>query len=388
DEQRLLKDSVERLIAGQYQFEQRKKYMAEPDGWSRAVWAQLAELGLLGLPFDEAHGGFGGGAVEMTIVMEAFGRGLVLEPYFATVVLGGGLLRRAGSEAQQAELIPRVAKGELKLAFAHLERHSRWNLADVATTARQDGARQDGARQDGGAWVLDGAKSVVLHGDCADKLLVTARTSGGQRDRDGIGLFLVDAGAPGVGRRGYPTQDGLRAAEVTLTGARAEAVLGAPDGALPVIERVVDEAIAALSAEAVGVMTTMHEATLEYLKTRQQFGRPIGQFQALQHRAVDMLTALEQARSMALFASVLATEEDANERRRAIAATKVQIGRSGRHVGQEAIQLHGGIGMTMEYSVGHAFKRMTMIDQMFGDADQHLTTLARLGGLFGAPKAA
>ena len=377
DEQRLLKDSVDRLVADQYQFEQRKKYMAEPDGWSRAVWQQYAELGLLGLPFAEAHGGFGGGAVETMIVMEAFGRGLVLEPYFATVILGGGLLRRAASPAQQQALLPQVVQGKLKLAFAHVERHSRYDLADVATTAQQDGAM----------WVLDGAKSVVLHGDCADRLLVTARTSGNRRDRKGIGLFLVDPSAAGVTRRGYPTQDGLRAAEVTLSGVRVPPDDAIPD-ALPAIEHVVDEAIAALCAEAVGSMQAMHETTLEYLKTRQQFGRPIGQFQVLQHRSVDMLVALEQARSMAMFAAVMAAEEDATERRRAIAAAKVQIGRSGRHIGQEAIQLHGGIGMTMEYKVGHYFKRMTMIDKLFGDADTHLETLAQLGGLFGNPRTA
>jgi pimeloyl-CoA dehydrogenase small subunit len=380
DEQRLLKDSVERLIGDQYQFEQRKKYMAEPDGWSPAVWQQYAELGLLGLPFAEAHGGFGGGPVETMIVMEAFGRGLVLEPYFATVILGGGLLRRAATPAQQQSLLPQVAQGKLKLGFAHVERQSRYDLADVATTARRDGA----------AWVLDGAKSVVLHGDCADRLLVTARLSGNRRDRAGIGLFLVDPSAPGVTRRGYPTQDGLRAAEVTLSSARVapDDVLGEPGAALPAIEHVVDEAIAALCAEAVGTMQAMHETTLEYLKTRQQFGRPIGQFQVLQHRSVDMLVALEQARSMAMFAAVMAAEEDATERRRAMAAAKVQIGRSGRHIGQEAIQLHGGIGMTMEYKVGHYFKRMTMIDMLFGDADAHLATLARLGGLFGNVRAA
>jgi pimeloyl-CoA dehydrogenase small subunit len=378
DEQRLLKDSVERLIADHYAFEQRKKYMAESAGWSTAVWNQYAELGLLGLPFEEKLGGFGGGAVETMIVMEAFGRGLVLEPYFATVILGGGLLRRAGSDALCAALVPQIVAGKLKLAFAHVERQSRYDLADVATTARKDG---DG-------YVLDGAKSVVLHGDCADKLLVTARVSGARRDRDGIGLFVVDADAAGVTRRGYPTQDGLRAAEFSLVGVRVagDAVLG--NNALPAIEHVVDEAIAALCAEAVGTMQAMHETTLEYLKTRQQFGRPIGQFQVLQHRSVDMLVALEQARSMAMFAAVMAAEENAAERRRAIAAAKVQIGRSGKHIGQEAIQLHGGIGMTMEYKVGHYFKRMTMIDMLFGDADAQLATLARVGGLFGNTKAA
>ena len=380
DEQRLLKDSVDRLIADQYQFEQRKKYLAEPDGWSKDAWKQYADMGLLGLPFAEQYGGFGGGPVETMIVMEAFGRGLVLEPYFATVILGGGLLRRVGTPEQQQALIPEIAKGNLKLAFAHVERQSRYDLADVSTSARQDGD----------AWVLNGAKSIVLHGDCADRILVSARVSGDRRDRMGVGLFVVDPAAIGVSRRGYPTQDGLRAAELTLTGVRVSAgdMLGASGAALPAIEHVVDEAIAALCAEAVGAMQVMHETTLEYLKTRQQFGRPIGQFQVLQHRSVDMLVALEQARSMAMFAAVMAGEENAAERRRSMAAAKVQIGRSGKHIGQEAVQLHGGIGMTMEYKVGHYFKRMTMIDMMFGDADTHLETLARLGGLFSNTKAA
>jgi pimeloyl-CoA dehydrogenase small subunit len=371
DDQRLLKDSVDRLIADQYSFEQRKKYAGEAGGWSQKAWAQIADLGLCGLPFEETLGGFGGGPVETMIVMEAFGRGLVLEPYFATVILGGGLLRRAGSDELKGALAPQVAAGKCKLAFAHVERHSRYDLNDVATTAEKQG----------GAWVLNGAKSVVIHGDSADKLFVTARIAGGQRDRDGIGLFLVDPASPGVARRGYPTQDGLRAAELTLTDARADACLD--ENALPVVERVVDEAIAALCAEAVGTMQAMHDLTLEYLKTRQQFGRPIGQFQVLQHRSVDMLVALEQARSMAMFAAVMAAEDDPRERARSIAAAKIQIGKSGRHIGQEAIQLHGGIGMTTEYSVGHYFKRMTMIDQLYGDADRHLVTLARLGGLFG-----
>jgi alkylation response protein AidB-like acyl-CoA dehydrogenase len=235
--------------------------------------------------------------------------------------------------------------------------------------------------RDGAAWVLDGEKGVVLHGDTADKLIVTARVGGGQRDRGGVGVFIVDVKAPGVSRRGYPTQDGLRAAEVTLAGVQVgpEGVLGQPGEGLPLVERVVDEAIAALCAEAVGAMAAMHELTLDYLKTRRQFGREIGSFQALQHRAVDMLVALEQARSMAMFGTMMAAEEDAVERRNALSAAKVQIGRSGRLIGQQAVQLHGGIGMTMEYKVGHYFKRVTMIDTMFGDADHHLRELARRG---------
>ncbi len=369
DGQRLLKDTVDRLLADRYGFDQRRAAMAEPSGWSRTLWAQFAELGLLGLPFAEAQGGFGGGPVETMIVAEAFGRALVVEPYFSTVVLGGGLVRRAAPPALRDDLLPRVAAGELLLAFAQLERHSRHELHNVTTIARPDGAR----------FRLEGEKAVVLHGDSADKLLVTARTAGASRDRSGIGLFLVDVPGQGVSVRGTATQDGQRAAEVSLAGATG-LPLGDPGGALPVIERVADEALAFLAAEAVGVMTAMHGATVEYMKQRRQFGRPIGDFQALQHRAVDMTILLEQARSMALLATVMSGEDDAVERHRAVAAAKVQIGRSGRKLSQEAVQLHGGIGVTMEYMVGHHFKRMAMIELLFGDAEAHLAELAASGG--------
>ena len=373
DDQRLLKDSVDRLVQDRYDFEQRRRFRAEPGGWSREMWATFAELGLLGVPFSEADGGFGGGAVETSIVMEAFGRGLVVEPYFASVVLSGGLLRHAATAAERAEWLPGLIDGSRVFAFAQAERQSRYSLNDIKTAA---------TRADGG-WRVSGAKSLVLHGDVADTLLVSARTAGAERERRGIGLFAVAVDQPGVSRRGYPTQDGLRAAEITFTDAEAEP-LGDPDGALPAIERAEDEAIAALCAEAVGIMGAMHAMTVDYLKTRTQFGRPIGDNQALQHRAVDMYVSLEQARSMALYGTMMAGADDATERRRAIHAAKVQIGRSGRHLGQEAIQLHGGIGVTMEYAVGHAFKRMTMIERGFGDTDAHLAALARLGGLIAA----
>jgi pimeloyl-CoA dehydrogenase small subunit len=373
DEQRLLKESVERLLTDHYDMAKRKTYGAGEPGWSRALWAQYAALGLLAVPFAEERGGIGGGPVETMVVMEAFGRALVLEPYLATIVLGGGLLRHGGSAAQQGALIPRIVAGDLTLAFAHVERHSRYDLADVSTTARQDG---DG-------WVLDGAKSVVLHGDSADKIIVTARVSGERRDRAGIALFLVDADARGLSRRGYPTQDGLRAAEIVLEGVcvGADAAVGEPGKVFPLVEQVVDEAIAALCAEAVGAMAEAHRITVDYLKVRKQFGVPIGSFQALQHRAADMTVALEQARSMALFGTMMVQDDDAAVRHRAVAAAKVQIGRSARFIGQQAIQLHGGIGMTMEYAVGHYFKRLTMIDTLFGDADHHLVQLAAGGGL-------
>ncbi len=361
DEQRLLRDSVDRLIADRYGFEARRGFMAEPEGWSRANWVRFAEQGLLGLAFAEASGGFGGGGVEIALVMEAFGRGLVVEPYLASVLLAGRLLEEAGELA----LVRRIAAGETLAAFAHLERHSFWDLEDVATRARPDGD----------TWRLSGTKCVVLHGDCAELLLVTARTAGAQRDRDGIGVFLIAADAPGVTRQGASTQDGQRAAEITLASTPARQLAFAGD-ALATLERVRDQAIAALCAEAVGVMAQMHAITVDYLKTRRQFGRAIGEFQVLQHRAVDMYVALEQARSMALLATLMAGETDAARRAAAISAAKVQIGRSGRLIGQEAVQLHGGIAMTMEYKVGHYFKRMTMIEEMFGDADTHLERVA------------
>src|SRR5215210_2602 len=375
EEQRLLKESVDRVVDDAYgDFEKRKEHQRGPRGFSDGLWSTYAELGLLGMPFEERHGGFGGGPVETMIVMEAIGRGLVVEPYLATVVLGGGFLRHGGSEAQRERLIPKVADGSLTLAFAHLERQARYDLHDVATAAR---------RTDGGGFVLDGAKGVVLHGASADLLVVSARTSGARRDREGITLFLVDPKAPGVVRRGYPTQDGLRAAEVTLDGAQIEAgdVLGELDRGLPLVERVVDLALAAVCAEAVGAMEALQRLTVDYLKTRQQFGVAIGSFQALQHRAADMLVAVEQARSMAMYAAMMAEAPDAAERRTAVAAAKAEINRSARKVGQEAIQLHVGIAMTMEYKAGHYFKRLTMIEPFFGDTDHHLGLVADAGGL-------
>jgi pimeloyl-CoA dehydrogenase small subunit len=376
EEQRLLKDGVDRLIAERYAFEDRKKYLQEPAAWSRAMWDRYAEMGLLGLPFAEADGGMGGGAVETMIAMEAFGRGLVLEPYFATVVLGGGFLRLGATAEQRERFVAKIAEGKLLMAFAQIEAQSRYDLGDVSTTARRDGKD----------WLIDGNKVVVLHGDCADWLVVTARVSGQRRDRDGVGVFLVDAKAPGVVRGGHTTQDGLRAAEVSLSDVRVPAgdVVGEPGKALALVERVADQAIAALCAEAVGAMQVAHETTVDYLKVRKQFGVPIGSFQALQHRAADMLIALEQARSMALYATMMVDEPDPLERRKAMSAAKIQIGKSARFVGQQAIQLHGGIGMTNEYKVGHYFKKLTMLELMFGDTDFHVSALAEAGGLIAA----
>jgi pimeloyl-CoA dehydrogenase small subunit len=374
DEQRMLAESVNRLVTDAYgDFEHRKAFRAEARGFSEANWKSFAEMGLLGLPFDEADGGFGGGPVETLIVMEAFGRGLVVEPFLATVVLAGGLLRRAGTSAQRAATLPLVVEGAMVLAFGHQERQARHDLHDVATTARRDGAE----------WVLDGAKGVVLNGDAADRIIVSARTAGARRDRDGISLFLLDPTTPGVTRRGYATQDGLRAAEVVLEGVRlpSDALLGAEGDALPLIERVVDEAIAATCAESLGAMEVLRDLTVDYLKQRQQFGQPIGNFQALQHRAADMLVATEQARSMAMYAAMMVQEADPAARRTALSAAKALIARLSDHLGKEAIQLHGGIAMTEEYKAGHYFKRLAMLGGLFGDMDHHLRVVVAAGGL-------
>ncbi|HZZ61157.1 MAG TPA: acyl-CoA dehydrogenase [Roseiarcus sp.] len=372
-EQQLLGDNVARLMKDRYGFEARKAYQGSPHGFSDALWREYANMGLLGAPFAEEDGGYGGGAVETMIVMEEFGKALALEPYLQTVVLCGGLIKHAADNAKRAELIGQIASGDLRLSFAHAEKQSGFDLFDVGASARRDGA----------AFVLNGEKGLVEHGDSADKLIVSARVSGGRRDREGVGLFLVDANAPGVTRRGYLTQDGRRAAEVGLADVRVETedVLGHPGDALPVIERSVGEAIAALLAEAVGAMGEALAMTVVYMKTRKQFGAPIGSFQALQHRSSDMVVALEQARSMMYLAAMSVTEEDAGERAKAVSAAKVQIGRSARFIGQQAVQLHGGIAMTHEYKVGHLFKRLTMIDAAYGDADLHVRKLADQGSL-------
>ncbi|MCA3313688.1 MAG: acyl-CoA dehydrogenase family protein [Roseomonas sp.] len=373
EDQRLLQDSLTKLLADKYKFEDRKRYLKSATGWSQEMWEAYAELGLLGLPFAEEDGGFGAGPVEVMLMAEAMGSAITLEPWLATVVMGGGFIRHGASTAQRAAMVPDIAAGKLKLAFGYTEPQSRHDLHDVATTAKKDGA----------GWVLEGRKGVVLHGDVADHIIVTARTGGARRDKSGIGVFLVPANAKGVTRRGYPTTDSLRGAEITLdrVSLPAEALLGDAGNGLALVDRVVDETIAALAGEALGAMDALQKLTLDYLKTRKQFGRPIGTFQSLQHRAAEMMVSLEEARSMAMLAAMMAQEPDALERRRQMSAVKVQIGRSGKFIGQSAIQLHGGIAMTMEYLGGHYFKRLTTIDTMFGDADHHVTQLMAMGGL-------
>jgi alkylation response protein AidB-like acyl-CoA dehydrogenase len=364
EEQNLLRDSVARFIQKDYTFEKRREILRSPEGWSRAVWAQLAEMGLLGMAIPAEHGGFGGSMVDTMLAMQAIGNGLVVEPYLATVVLGGGALVLAGSAEQRESVLPKIVEGATTLALAATEAGGRYSPAHVETKATKAG----------GGWKLSGAKAVVLHGGQAEQLVVSARTAGGAADADGITLFLVDAKAAGVSVRDYRTIDGLRAADVTLADVAvpASAVIGTVDAGLPVLEAVTDRGIAAVCAEAVGVMETLGQLTLEYIKTRQQFGQPIGRFQVLQHRAVDIFIQTELAKSMAVLAAMKADDADAAARRHACSAAKVQIGRGGRAVAQSAIQMHGGMGMTDELAASHYAKRLTMIDFQLGDAEHHL----------------
>lgn len=371
EEQQMLRDSIQKYISRDYRFEARKAIVASAQGFSDVVWAQFADMGLLGVAFGEAHGGFGGTAVDAMLVMTELGRGMVVEPYFSTVVLGGNLVDLGGSEAQKQAILGAVAQGKLLLAAALGEPNARYELNCVETTAKRAGAD----------FLLNGHKAVVLHGESADKLIVSARTAGGAREAMGISLFLVDAKAAGVQAQGYRTIDGMRAAEIRLTNVRVgvDAVLGEVDAALPLIERAAEFAVSALCAEAVGAMEALNAQTFEYLKTRQQFGRPIGSFQALQHRAVDMMIHCELSRSMAYLAAVKVQSEDASERRRTVSAAKIQIGRSGRAISQEAIQLHGGMGVSNELAVGHYAKRLTMINATLGDVDYHFERFAGAG---------
>ena len=366
DDQRLLLESVSRMLADTYTFAQRKTYIAAPEGWSTAIWSQFAELGLLGLPFPEEYGGFGGGAQEVMLVMQQFGRVLVVEPFLTTVVFGGTAILTAGTAAQKEALLPAIAEGRLKLAFAHGERQARYDLTDVVTTAKQDG---DG-------WILDGSKTVVAHGDTADTLIVSARTSGDRYDEDGITLFLVDASSQGVAHRGYITRDETRAADISLSNVRATAVLGDVGKGLAIIQRVVEAGIAATAAETVGAMEAMNDMTLEYSKTRVQFGQPIGSYQVVQHRMSDMFMTQEQGRSMAMLATMSLDNADPVERAHDLAMAKVWVAQAGRYVSQSAVQMHGGIGMTEEYAVGHYFRRCMVLERLFGDPAYYLQRLA------------
>ena len=370
EEQTQLRDALRRYLSQEYTFEARRKII-HGAGTSDTAWAGMAELGLMGVPVPEPYGGFSGTAVDMLVVMEELGRGIVVEPYFATAVLGTAFIKHGGSDAHKTALLSKVADGSLKLACALTEKQSRHELHNIvlAGSATTNG------------FSLNGAKTVVLHGAQAGKLVVSARTAGAARDKAGITVFIVDADAAGVSIKDCRTIDGMRAADISFTNVSVgkDAVLGKTGDGHALIERAAQVGIAALCAEAVGCMEAINAQTIEYLKTRKQFGVPIGKFQVLQHRAAEMFMEVEQARSLAYLAAVKVDSADAAERARAIHAAKVRAGRAVKFVGQAAIQMHGGMGMTDELPVSHYFKRATMIDFALGDVDHHLAAFAALG---------
>jgi len=368
EEQRLLSETLRKFLNTGYGFDTRAKIIGSPAGYSEDVWAALAEMGILGVPFAGEHGGVGGTTVDMMVVMEALGEALVVEPYLATVGLGGRFVARGGTDAQRARILPALVQGQTKLAFAQTERGARYDLTQVALRARRSGQ----------GFVLDGEKCMVLHGGGADLLVVSARTAGDERDAHGISLFLVERAAPGVAVTDYRTLDNLRVADIRFSGVQVprDALIGREGEGFALIDEVVDYATALVCAEAVGAIKYAHDATLDYLKTRRQFGVPIGTFQALQHRMVDILISYEQARSIACLACVKVDTADARERARVVSAAKIKIADACRHVSQEAVQLHGGMGMTEELKISHTFRRLTTIAHAFGDADHHLERFA------------
>ena len=365
EEQQLFGDSLRKLFENEYSADQRRAVLESEDSYSSGVWGHLAEMGLLGLPFAEDVGGFGGNASDVLVVCLELGRSLALEPFVGSVVLGGGAVRLAGSAEQQQSLLSGVVSGERKLAAAFLEPQSRYDLTDVDAQA---------SARDGG-WSLTGHKAVVLGGDGADTFIVSARASG-----DGLSLFAVDASAPGVSVRGYKLVDGRGAADVEFKDVElaADALLGDAGAAGPVIEQVADLGAAALCAEAIGAIEMINEMTLEYLKTRQQFGRPIGSFQVLQHRMVDLYLEYEHAKSLVFVAAATADGGSADERAKAVSAAKSYIGDKGREIAKEAVQMHGGMGVTREYALGDYVKRVLVADMLFGDADHHLERFGRI----------
>ena len=362
EEQSMLRDTVASYLSDNYSFDARRAAIGAEPGWRPAVWKAFAdELGILGASFSEELGGLGGGATENMIVMEEFGKALVVEPYLGTVVIGGGFMKHSGY-AGAADVIGKIIAGEVTIAFAYAEPQARYTWQDLKTTAKKDGS----------GWVLNGHKAVVIGAPWASHLIVTARTGGAQRDAQGVSVFLVAKDAKGVTTRDYPTVDGFRASEVTFENVSlgADALIGAEGQSLALVEKVLDDAVAATCAEACGVLRKLHEGTLEYTKQRKQFGVPISSFQVLQHRMVDMFIQLEQSISMTYMATIKLADEA--ERSKAVSAAKVQIGKACKFVGQNAIQLHGGMGMTDEMAIGHYFKRATMIESAFGSTDHHL----------------
>jgi alkylation response protein AidB-like acyl-CoA dehydrogenase len=367
EEQRMIQESVERFVNENYDLDSRVALSSKDPGFSTDYWQTMAELGWLGLPFSEEDGGFGGNQIDVLVVMEQFGRGLVLEPYLASVVMGGGAVKLGGSDALKQEILPGVIDGTRQLAFAYAEQQSRFDLDDVVTSAKKDGEN----------FVINGQKSMVLNAETANQIVVSARTSGGQMDQNGITLFLIDADADGVALENFPTVDGLRASEVTLKNVSVSAarMIGDIDQGFSVLQSVANDAMLALGAEAVGAMEMLYKDTVAYTQEREQFDHAISEFQVVQHRMVDMFMEYEQCKSL-LYRATMEAVQNPTGAQRTIHALMHLVGKNGIFIGENAVQLHGGMGMTEELRLGHYFKRMLVIDSMFGNADFHLQKFA------------
>ena len=363
EEQKMIQQSVERFVQENYDLPKRVEISSKDPGYSKDYWGSMAELGWLGLPFNEEDGGFGGNQIDTLVIMEQFGKGLVLEPFLANVVLGGGAIQMGGSEELKKEILPSLIEGTKQVTLAYAEQQSRFDLEDVATSARLEGDK----------YIINGQKSMVLNAESADHLVVVTRTSGGQVDEEGITLFLVDSNTKGLEKQNFPTVDGLRASEITLENVEVntERMIGDIDNGFEILKAVSNNGILALCAEAVGAMEILYKDTVEYTQQREQFDHPLSDFQVLQHRMVDMFMEYEQCKSL-LFRATMETIQDPKMAQKTIHALKHLIGKSGIFVGENAVQLHGGMGVTEELRIGHFFKRLLVIDSQFGNADFHL----------------
>jgi alkylation response protein AidB-like acyl-CoA dehydrogenase len=363
EEQTLIQDQVDQFVLKEYDWETRQSLSNSDLGFGQENWQKFAELGWLGISVSEDSGGFGGSAIESMLIMEAFGKGLVVEPFLETMIMSGGLIDAHGSDQQKASILEPAISGEMQLALAYAEPQSRFNLSDVVTEAKPEGDN----------FVLNGYKSVVMNGPSANKILVSARTSGSQLEENGLTLFIVDADSDGLNKTNYKTVDGRRASDISLENVTVskDDVVGGVDSGFEILDLAIDKAILAISAEAVGAMEVLYKATVEYTKTREQFGTAIGKFQVLQHRMVDMFMEYEQCKSL-LYMATMKQEEGAVDAKKAISGLKYQVGKAGKFIGQQAVQLHGGMGVTDELNVGHYFKRLTTIGTIFGNTDYHL----------------
>jgi alkylation response protein AidB-like acyl-CoA dehydrogenase len=369
EEQTLIQDQVDQFVLKEYDWETRQSLSNSDLGFGQENWQKFAELGWLGISVSEDSGGFGGSAIESMLIMEAFGKGLVVEPFLETMIMSGGLIDAHGSDQQKASILEPAISGEMHLALAYAEPQSRFNLSDVVTEAKSEGDN----------FVLNGYKSVVMNGPSANKILVSARTSGSQLEENGLTLFIVDADSNGLNKTNYKTVDGRRASDISLENVTVskDDVVGSIDSGFEILDSAIDKAILAISAEAVGAMEVLYKATVEYTKTREQFGTAIGKFQVLQHRMVDMFMEYEQCKSL-LYMATMKQEEGALDAKKAISGLKYQVGKAGKFIGQQAVQLHGGMGVTDELNVGHYFKRLTTIGTIFGNTDYHLKKYSSL----------